>query len=106
MDSAVMSAVAQYCADCKASRPRYANITLGIWLCNHCYGIHRNVGAHVTRTKCVGLDSWSTQELHRMKSIGNERAASYWEGAELENGGQRVAVSGWGYGHLTCLTLA
>ncbi|BBN01442.1 hypothetical protein MPTK1_2g07400 [Marchantia polymorpha subsp. ruderalis] len=83
MDSAVMSAVAQYCADCKASRPRYANITLGIWLCNHCYGIHRNVGAHVTRTKCVGLDSWSTQELHRMKSIGNERAASYWEGIFL-----------------------
>ncbi|OAE32559.1 hypothetical protein AXG93_2374s1020 [Marchantia polymorpha subsp. ruderalis] len=79
MDSAVMSAAAQYCADCKASRPRYANITLGIWLCNRCYGIHRNVGAHVTRTKCVGLDSWSTQELHRMKSIGNERAASYWE---------------------------
>ncbi|BBN16282.1 hypothetical protein Mp_7g05000 [Marchantia polymorpha subsp. ruderalis] len=74
-----MSAAAQYCADCKASRPRYASTTLGIWLCNRCYGIHRNVGAHVTRTKCVGLDSWSTQELHRMKSIGNERAASYWE---------------------------
>ncbi|KAG6544477.1 hypothetical protein Mapa_014115 [Marchantia paleacea] len=79
MDAAVMSAAAQCCADCKASRPRYASITLGIWLCNRCYGIHRNVGAHVTRTKCVGLDSWSPQELHRMKSIGNERAASYWE---------------------------
>ncbi|KAL2613127.1 hypothetical protein R1flu_024819 [Riccia fluitans] len=78
MDAAVMAAV-EFCADCKARRPRYASITLGIWLCNRCYGIHRSIGAHITRTKCVGLDTWSPEELHRMKSIGNERAASYWE---------------------------
>ncbi|KAL3679960.1 hypothetical protein R1sor_022916 [Riccia sorocarpa] len=79
MEAAVMAAAAETCADCGARRPRYVSITLGIWLCNRCYGIHRSIGAHVTRTKCVGLDTWSPQELHRMKSIGNERAASYWE---------------------------
>eukprot|EP01018_Ginkgo_biloba_P030257 Gb_02995 [translate_table: standard] len=67
------------CADCGAAKPRYASITLGIFLCNRCYGIHRSIGAHITRTKCVGLDNWSALEVQRMQSIGNAVAAAYWQ---------------------------
>ncbi len=68
------------CADCKAIFPRYASITLAIFLCNRCYNIHRCMGAHITHTKSVGFDKWSYEEVGHMSSIGNAIANLYWEG--------------------------
>lgn len=73
------SAGNEFCADCGARYPRFASISLAIFLCNRCYGIHRSVGAHITRTKTVGLDRWSVDEIERMSSIGNVVAKAYWE---------------------------
>ncbi|KAG0558904.1 hypothetical protein KC19_10G063600 [Ceratodon purpureus] len=70
------------CADCGGRYPRFASISLAVFLCNRCYGIHRSIGTHITRTKTVGLDRWSADEVHRMSAIGNVAANSYWE----ENG--------------------
>ncbi|KAH8949557.1 hypothetical protein BDL97_10G038000 [Sphagnum fallax] len=67
------------CADCKAIFPRYASITLAIFLCNRCYNIHRCMGAHITHTKSVGFDKWSYEEVGHMSSIGNAIANLYWE---------------------------
>lgn len=67
------------CADCGGRYPRFASINLAVFLCNRCYGIHRSMGTHITRTKTVGLDRWSSEEVHRMRSIGNTVANSYWE---------------------------
>jgi stromal membrane-associated protein len=68
------------CADCKAIFPRYASITLAIFLCNRCYNIHRCMDAHITHTKSVGFDKWSYEEVSHMSSIGNAIANLYWEG--------------------------
>lgn len=68
------------CADCGAKFPRFASVTLGVFLCNRCYGIHRAVGAHVTRTKCIGLDTWKRHEVDTMRTVGNARAAQTWLG--------------------------
>lgn len=73
------------CADCGAAKPRYASITLGIFICNRCYGIHRSIGTHITRTKCVGLDNWSAHDVQWMQSIGNAVAAAFWQ-KNLPNG--------------------
>lgn len=73
------------CADCGAAKPRYASITLGIFICNRCYGIHRSIGTHITRTKCVGLDNWSAHDVQRMQSVGNAVAAASWQ-KNLPNG--------------------
>ena len=68
------------CADCGATKTvRFCSVTLGVFLCNRCYGIHRNVGAHVTRTKCVGLDTWSPAEVEAMRAMGNTRAKALFE---------------------------
>lgn len=62
-----------HCADCSANRPRYASVhaavqpvdtrkqvglqvTFGVFICDECFGSHRNVGTHVSRTKSVALD--------------------------------------------------
>ena len=68
------------CADCGATRTvRFCSVTLGIFLCNRCYGIHRSVGAHITRTKCVGLDTWSPGEVEAMRAMGNTRSKALFE---------------------------
>ena len=54
---------------------------LGIFVCNRCYGIFREVGAHVARPKCIGLDSWSEEEAVRLEALGNTAANAYWEKA-------------------------
>ena len=68
------------CADCGATRTvRFCSITLGTFICNRCYGIHRAVGAHITRGKCIGLDAWAPDEVDRLRTVGNARAKLIWE---------------------------
>lgn len=72
------------CADCAArlrARSAFLSVTLGVWLCNRCYGIHRSIGAHITRTKCVGLDAFSPDEVRFMAANGNARVAQRFEAA-------------------------
>lgn len=71
------------CADCGGRFTRFASVTLGIFICNRCFGLHRNLGAHITRTKCIGLDAWSPEEVNKMKQIGNVRANAFWEGMPI-----------------------
>lgn len=70
----------RFCADCRRSYTRYVSVTLGVFLCNQCFGVHRSLGAHISRTKCLGLDSWSEYEVQLLASVGNDRGNSYWEG--------------------------
>ena len=52
------------CADCGATRSvRFVSVTLGTFICNRCYGLHRAIRVHVTRTKCIGLDAWLPVEV-------------------------------------------
>lgn len=82
------------CADCGATKTvRYCSVTLGVFLCNRCYGIHRNVGAHVTRTKCVGLDTWSPDEVEAMRAMGNMRAKALFEGTVPADVARATATS-------------
>ena len=68
------------CADCdETKRIRFCSVTLGTFLCNRCYGLHRQLGAHVTRCKCLGLDAWKLEEVALLKSVGNEQARAQYE---------------------------
>ena len=52
------------CADCGATRTvRFVSVTIGTFICNRCYGIHRSIGAHITRGKCIGVDLWLPAEV-------------------------------------------
>ena len=62
------------CADCgDPKRIRFCSVTLGVFLCNRCYGVHRALGAHVTRVKCLGLDAWKPEEVEFLRSNGNDK---------------------------------
>lgn len=41
------------CADCANMDPDWASLNLGILLCIECSGIHRQLGVHISKVRCV-----------------------------------------------------
>ncbi|KAI1884429.1 hypothetical protein AGOR_G00226310 [Albula goreensis] len=66
------------CADCGAADPDWASFTLGVFICQRCSGIHRNL-PQISRVKSVMLDSWLTPEVEFIASTGNNAAKDKYE---------------------------
>ncbi|XP_060077583.1 stromal membrane-associated protein 1-like [Ylistrum balloti] len=81
----------KHCADCEATSqskpfifkaPKWASTTLGIFICVHCAGIHRKIGASISKIKSVNLDAWTAKEVDVMREKGNITVNDVYE-AEL-----------------------
>ncbi|KAF7293043.1 ARF GAP-like zinc finger-containing protein [Mycena indigotica] len=59
------------CADCKVRNPRWASYNLGIFICVNCASIHRKIGTHVSKVKSLTMDSWTKEQVDRMREMGN-----------------------------------
>jgi len=66
------------CADCTTSDPRHypalptwASANLGVVFCIRCCGIHRKLGAHISKVLSLQIDSWTHIQLLHMRSTGN-----------------------------------
>eukprot|EP01111_Echinosteliopsis_oligospora_P007276 TRINITY_DN2205_c0_g1_i1.p1 TRINITY_DN2205_c0_g1~~TRINITY_DN2205_c0_g1_i1.p1 ORF type:complete len:374 (-),score=102.23 TRINITY_DN2205_c0_g1_i1:311-1432(-) len=68
-----------HCADCGDRNPDWASITLGVFLCITCAGIHRHLGSHISRVKSVVLDTWKMEEVDNMERGGNKKAKEQYE---------------------------
>ncbi|TIA88003.1 hypothetical protein E3P99_02838 [Wallemia hederae] len=73
------------CADCKASNPRWASYSLGIFLCMPCASVHRKLGTHISKVKSVTLDNWNREQTASMEHIGNARSNSIYNPDEIKN---------------------
>lgn len=69
----------QQCADCGAAQPDWAIINRGALLCMQCAGVHRSLGAHVSKVRSVTLDRWEEHTLGLAASLGNARVNELWE---------------------------
>ena len=76
------------CADCQRNRPKWASCNLGVFICLECSGVHRSLGTHISFVRSCNLDTWTKEQVMKMKYIGNEAANEYWE-ARLPAGFKR-----------------
>jgi len=67
------------CADCTAAAPQWASWNLGVFICERCVGVHRQLGTHISMPRSCTIDDWNAEQLSAMKAVGNLNAQCYWE---------------------------
>lgn len=71
------------CADCRGgnagSKPTWASINCGVFICMKCAGYHRGLGVHISQVRSCTLDTWLPPQLEFMAATGNHIANAYWE---------------------------
>eukprot|EP01104_Vermistella_antarctica_P006218 TRINITY_DN1693_c0_g1_i2.p1 TRINITY_DN1693_c0_g1~~TRINITY_DN1693_c0_g1_i2.p1 ORF type:complete len:768 (+),score=245.16 TRINITY_DN1693_c0_g1_i2:238-2541(+) len=67
------------CADCNAPQPDWAVINYGVLICYQCSGVHRSLGAHISKVRSLTLDKWDDQTLELMKLMGNDKSNAIYE---------------------------
>jgi stromal membrane-associated protein len=68
-----------FCCDCRSKNPKWTSLTLGVFICQNCCQLHRNLGIHLSKVRSTSLEKWSNDQIQYMRGIGNVKSNRYWE---------------------------
>ncbi|VDL89122.1 unnamed protein product [Schistocephalus solidus] len=72
------------CADCNARNPQWASVNRGVFLCDECNSIHRQLGRHVSQTKHLHKSLWRPTQHFMVQYLALAGANGFWEHLLLE----------------------
>eukprot|EP00300_Choanocystis_sp_HF-7_P002345 c11798_g1_i2.p1 GENE.c11798_g1_i2~~c11798_g1_i2.p1 ORF type:complete len:480 (+),score=83.68 c11798_g1_i2:33-1472(+) len=61
------------CVDCGAAGPEWVSINLGVCMCIACSGVHRSLGAHISKVRSLLLDEFEPGVFEMPQLVGNDR---------------------------------
>ncbi|KAG8480762.1 hypothetical protein CXB51_025452 [Gossypium anomalum] len=66
------------CADCGTPDPKWVSLTLGVFICIKCSGVHRSLGVHISKSKdsTVKLDEWTDEQVDVLVNLGGNNVAN------------------------------
>nr|CDS25953.1 ARF GTPase activating protein GIT2 [Hymenolepis microstoma] len=79
-----MESTTAVCADCDAKNPQWASINRGVFICDECNSIHRQLGRHVSHTKHLYKSLWRPSQLFMVQYLALAGANRFWEHVLLE----------------------
>ncbi|KAH3764268.1 Arf GTPase activating protein [Pelomyxa schiedti] len=75
------------CFECGTTRPSWASVSFGVFLCLKCAGMHRGLGVSTSFVRSITLDKWNEKQLWSMKLGGNARASRHFSEHPLPSSG-------------------
>jgi len=65
------------CFDCDASDPQWASVTFGVFICDICAGVHRELGLNLSFVRSLRYDIWNLKQLKVMTAGGNRACLQF-----------------------------
>ncbi|GMI83290.1 hypothetical protein like AT3G07940 [Hibiscus trionum] len=64
------------CADCGSPDPKWVSLSIGVFICIKCSGVHRSLGSHISKVLSVKLDEWTDDQVDSLENLGGNNVVN------------------------------